>query len=420
MRRTVDTWEPRDQRKLSFTRTFTGHRPLTRYHGGPPRISSAATMLSLALVLGGCTDTRISVQDLQERQEQIASAESVPVKPQDLGLVELRPYAITPGDILNVSLNGLPASTAPGGTTMNAAAMRIRVHDDGMISLPMVGDVKVGNLSLAAAERAVTDAYVPSFVKTLSVFIELSGSDEPTTVLVRGAAGTPGLVTLKNNQRNIMYALSAAGAFGPGASGRIRLRPIRPDQDEVVYNLADANDVRRALLHPPLQSGDMLTVEAEPISAVYVIGLVNAQGPIPVPVGSQLSIMRAIAHAGGLRDLLSPKEATLWRTLPNGENVRVKLSIADILAGKAPDLALQSGDILDVPHTIETRAIEWAMNNIKLGPFGVGAFYDPITVATFQDSNDSDKVGWGRTIGNAVIYNAVGGALNPAVQKTAP
>lgn len=350
--------------------------------------------------------------------------EPVHVEPQQLGLAELRPYEVGPGDVLNISLTGLPLATAApaaagtaGGPT--AGGLHVRVHDDGTIALPMVGDVKIAGLNLAGVERAITAAYVPDYVKTLSVYVELVGSDEPTTVVVRGAAGTPGLVSLKGNQRNLMYALSFAGGFGPGASGRVHVRPIRPDQEEAVYNLGDTNDVRRALVRAPLQSGDIIYVEPESVSAVYVVGLVNVQGAIPIPPGAKLSVVRAIAHAGGLRDFLDPKEGTLLRTLPSGEDVRVKLNVADMIAGVQPDLELQVGDVLTIPHTLDTRVREWAMNNIKIGPFGVGAFWDPITVATFRNNNQNNKVGWGQIVGNAVISNAVGGVLNPAAPKAA-
>ena len=36
------------------------------------------------------------------------------------------------------------------------------------------------------------------------------------------------------------------------------------------------------------------------------------------------------------------------------------------------------GDILDVPHTAKTRLRAWAAANIRIGPFGVTAMYDPV------------------------------------------
>lgn len=379
---------------------------------GRRRLAIVLPSISVALVtLTGCTDTRISVQELAQREQAIVNATPVEVQPQNLGLTELRPYQVGPGDVLNVAINGLPVEGAAPAAA--PGPLHVRVHPDGKIALPLVGEVHVAGLTLAGVEEAITAAYVPNYVKTVAIFVEVATADEPTTVIVRGAAGIPGLVTLKNNQRNIIYAVSLAGGFGPTASGGVRVQPIRPDQPAAVYNLTDVNDVRRALLAAPLQSGDMIVVEAEQISAVYVTGLVNIQGAIPVPPGSKLSLVRAIAHAGGLRDFLEPREATLWRRLPDGSDVRVKLNIADMIALKQPDIDLLPGDVIDVPHTLETRAREWAMTNLKFGPFGVGVSYDPVQYALFQSaaSNNNNTAGLGQVLRDSIIYNATSAAF---------
>ena len=379
---------------------------------GRRRLAIVLPSISVALVtLTGCTDTRISVQELAQREQAIVNATPVEVQPQNLGLTELRPYQVGPGDVLNVAINGLPVEGAAPAAA--PGPLHVRVHPDGKIALPLVGEVHVAGLTLAGVEEAITAAYVPNYVKTVAIFVEVATADEPTTVIVRGAAGIPGLVTLKNNQRNIIYAVSLAGGFGPTASGGVRVQPIRPDQPAAVYNLTDVNDVRRALLAAPLQSGDMIVVEAEQISAVYVTGLVNIQGAIPVPPGSKLSLVRAIAHAGGLQDFLEQREATLWRRLPDGSDVRVKLNIADMIALKQPDIDLLPGDVIDVPHTLETRAREWAMTNLKFGPFGVGVSYDPVQYALFQSaaSNNNNTAGLGQVLRDSIIYNATSAAF---------
>ena len=55
-----------------------------------------------------------------------------------------------------------------------------------------------------------------------------------------------------------------------------------------------------------------------------------------------------------------------------------EVELDKILVGEAPDIAMRCGDILDVPHTAETRFRQWFAENIRLGPFGVTAVYDPM------------------------------------------
>ncbi len=404
------------EKKLPCTLTFPSVSSMTR-----PAARHALVVVYVACALTGCSDARISVSEFRQREQAIREAEPVVVEPRQLGLTELQPYTIAPGDVLNVALTGLPGPVAPtiivptaGGSAGGAPTLRARVRPDGTVALPLVGNVQIAGLTLPAAEEKITAVYVPDYVKTLSVYVEVAGTDEPTTVLVCGAAGFPGLVSLKSNQRNLIYALSLSGAFGPGASGRVKVKPIRADQQEEIYDFADVNDVRRALQRPSLQSGDMLLVESGTYSAVYVIGLVNRAGALPVPVGSTLSVVQALAGAGGLRDFLAPKEGTLYRQMPDGSEVRVKLNIQGILEHKQPDLALQPGDVLEVPHTLDTRVREWAMHNLKIGPFGVGAFYDPVAIYTFRNNTNNNQIGFGQTLRDSIIYNATAGILNPA------
>jgi polysaccharide export outer membrane protein len=322
------------------------------------------------LLATGCADTRISFEELRMMEHKLASVAPVEIDPAELALTDVLPYTIKTGDILSLNMIGL---MEPYSQT----AIQARVHDDGRIRLPLVGEVEVAGLRLEGVEQAVYEAHVPKYVKALTVYAELV-VPEPTTVFVVGAAGQPGLVALQGNQRNILYALALSAGFSPTASGKVHVRPIRPERGELTYDLANVNDLRRALVAPPLESGDMVIVEPAELSAVYVTGLVNVPGPIPMPQNGKLSLVRTIAAAGGLRDFLDPQEATLWRTLSNGEQVRVKIELAGVLTGELPDVNLFPGDVLQVPHTASTRFREWALANIRIGPFGVTAVYDPV------------------------------------------
>jgi protein involved in polysaccharide export with SLBB domain len=345
----------------------------------------------------GCAkkETRISLDELNTLEAEAVQVEPVELQTEDLALTELHPYTVGVNDILNVTLTGPLTTSAEQYTQF---ALTLRVHDDGTIMLPMGGRIKVAGLDLRGVEKALYDAHVPKYVKDMSVFVQLGGPEQ-TTVLVVGAAGESGLVQLPRNERNVLYALARAAGFSPAGSGRVHIRPARPDRPQLTYDLTDINDLRRALIAPPLESGDMVVVESAETSAVYVTGLVNVPGPIPVPPKAKLSLVRAVAAAGGLRDFLDPQEATLWRTLDDGEQVRVKLALADVMTGKVPDVDLLPGDVLDVPHTAATRFREWFAANIRIGPFGVTAMYDPVAdyrARLLRDRNDDNY--YGRTL----------------------
>jgi polysaccharide export outer membrane protein len=335
-----------------------------------------------ACLLGttACADKRISVTRLQELERAASETAPVPVATEQLELTDVQPYQVKLGDVLSIHMFGLlQEHYAP-------VVIDTRVHDDGRIMLPVVGGVDVRGLTLNQVEQAILAAHVPRVVKDMSAFVQLADA-ESTTVFVFGAVANPGLVRLRQNERNVVYALASAGGFGATStaggfsaptSGSVHLKPIRPEREVVTYNLNDMNDVRRALQAPPLESGDVLFVEASENSAVYVAGLVNRPGPVLIPPQSTLSVLRAVMAAGGLRDYLDVKEATLIRAVPSGEQVHVKLALADMLAGRTPDLALRPGDILHIPYTVDSFVQEWAFRNLIPGPFNVGLHYDPL------------------------------------------
>lgn len=336
----------------------------------------------------GCGDSRISVDEMMQREAELApsmaEAEIAELKPAEFALTELQPYHVGPGDVLVATFTGLEGP-------YSQTTLQLRVHEDGTVMLPLVGRLEVSGLDLKGVEEKLYEAHVPNYVKSMSVYVDIGGP-ETTTVMVVGAASQTGLVRLKRNERNVIYALSRAVAFSDMGSGRVVVKPADPSRPELSYDLTDVNDLRRALVGPRLNSGDMIVVEPAAPSVIYVTGLVNAPGPISVPKDGKLMLSRVVAAAGGLRDFLEPEEATIWRQMPDGDQVRAKVPLLDVMSGKVADIALKPGDLLDVPHTPKTRALEWVAANVRLGPFGVTAMYDPVADRRARILQEDDGV----------------------------
>jgi polysaccharide export outer membrane protein len=330
-------------------------------------------LLAATCALAGCQteDTRLSWQEVQHLEYELNGAsEPNAVQVADLAPIETRPLAMQPGDIIQFTL--LERNGEHGQSTVRA-----RVHSDGTITLPLPGKIHVADLDLEGVEQAVVEAHVPKYLKRLAVFAELLDS-EPTTVIVAGPGGQHGVVELPRNERNVLYALAKAGGIDALSGTRVTVHSNDPERPESDYDLTCVEDIRRALAAAPLQSGDVLSVSAAESSVIYAVGLFNNPGPIPVPRGSELSLMQTVASAGGIVDFLDPPEATLWRRLADGRTVRARIELREILVGRAPDIALRPGDILDIPHSAETRFRQWFSENITIGPFGLTAVWDPM------------------------------------------
>lgn len=363
--------------------------------GRPPWHCLVPCVLACA---AGCHDSRLNYDEFMARRSTAAAAASQPVKVEpvtQLNIPDYRRYKIQNGDVLQLTLTGVAERYQP-------TVIRARVSDQGDVALPLVGNVRVGGLEFASAEAAILSAHKQLITEPFSVFVELVGP-ENTTVVVSGAATYPGLISLPQNERSVLAALSRAGAFGVTSSGIIQYKPINPKRQPATFDLTDINDVRKILLMPPVESGDTLVVEAADSSVVFVTGLLNGPGgSIPVPRNGSMSLIKAVSAAGGTRELIDVKEATLFRRLADGEQVRVKVPLGDIWEGKAPDLALVAGDVLQIPHTLDTRFQDWVNNNV-LRSFTIGVHYDPLQqyntnrLIRTQDGNNN--------IGNSLLLN---------------
>lgn len=319
--------------------------------------------MMLGLTLAACQpDPRISVQKFLELQQRAALAteqtEATAPEPPDPAIIErvLGPYRVGAGDTLTVSLAGTDLPFA--------SPVVCRIDRAGEIHLPLVGGVNVLDQTLEDVERSIMQAYVPRILKDVAVHVELTDF-ESTKVMVVGAVQVPGFVRLRHIERNVLVGVIMAGGVTADATGRATLRRLKDPGREITFDLTEPEDARAALELPPLDNGDIIMVEAAP-RAVFVGGLVNMPGPIVLEPGTELNLLQAIAAAGGLRTDLTPREGTLIHRMPDGTDAQVKINLDKLAASREPNLQLAAGDILWVPHTLETRIQEFINHNIFL------------------------------------------------------
>ncbi|MGH7199426.1 MAG: polysaccharide biosynthesis/export family protein, partial [Planctomycetaceae bacterium] len=110
-----------------------------------------------------------------------------------------------PGDVLDVTVTGLfeGAEFRP---------LRVQVFPGGTVSLPEVGRVEIGGLTLAEAAAKIQAAYRDGFLNeaTVSVFLVQSSV---VNVLVLGEVQQPGVYPLPKYQHDIGHAIAMAGGF---------------------------------------------------------------------------------------------------------------------------------------------------------------------------------------------------------------
>lgn len=314
------------------------------------------------LVVGCAGDHRISLQQFLQAQEAMRvspSPDALPDEPIALELdTHLGPYQVGPSDVLLVTFTRADqVGLFP--------PVQVRVDRNGEVDLPIVGAVRINGLELEDVEDRIRAAYIPAVVTEGVVHVQLVTPDS-TNVLVIGAVAAPGLVQLRRTERNMLFALVAAGGVSSLASGTATVRRIRQPGTLETFNLTDPAQLKASLSIPPLQNGDIVNVEAAEQNSVYVGGLVTRAGPQPYPPGTGPTLLQAIAAAGGLRTDVSPREGTLIRRMPDGRDAFVKLDLNRLAMGQDPNIELQGGDILWVPETASTRIQDFINRNLYL------------------------------------------------------
>lgn len=336
--------------------------PLRRAGQWPMLVSAAGALLLSQALIGCGADHRISLeqflvmqQDAREAAVESPSAAELD-KVRELLDRQLGPYKVGPGDELAVTLTG--AAAAPLFPVTIA-----RVNRQGLIDLPLVGAIDVNGMELEDIDHTIRDAYVPAVLKDVAAHVTLYNT-EATKVLVVGAVTAPGLVPLRRTERNLLFAIVAAGGASDLATGEVTLQRLRQPGETLSLDLTNPMELRAALALEPLADGDILTVHAAAPNTIFVGGLVNAPRPQAYPPGVQISILQALAASGGVRTDVHPREGTLIRRMPNGQDVHVKLDLKRIGNGSDPNILLAAGDILWVPETLETRIQDWINRNI--------------------------------------------------------
>ncbi|NOX58562.1 MAG: hypothetical protein GXP29_06850 [Planctomycetes bacterium] len=319
-----------------------------------------ALSVVLAASLFGCNrnDRRIDLDEfMQMREEFVQSEQEQRPKARPATLSSgLDRETVGPGDVIELSFPG-------AGLDPIFAAMMVRVDRRGNIDLPLVGDVHVGGMELEDVEDAVAAAYVPEVVKDASVHAILKKA-APTSVLVHGAVTKPGLTKLRRTERNLLHAIHRAGGLSEISAATVTLSRLGSPGEDVTVNLSTPEGLSQALALAPLEDGDIVTVQSAKVNAIFIGGLVNAPRTQIYPPGVKINSLQALAAAGGLRTDVFPKEATLVRRMPNGEDVHVRINLARLANGDDPNLMLAAGDILWVPETAATRVQDWINKNI--------------------------------------------------------
>lgn len=237
------------------------------------------------------------------------------------------------GDLVDVSVYDVPELNT-----------KIRVNDAGNLDLPLINTVHVEGLTINDAERAIERRLQEGgFVRNphVQIFVDEYTSDGASLL---GEVTRPGVYPVLGEQ-NLFNMISAAGGLSDRAGKSVTIthrdHPDKPETVVISHNLEDHPDS-----NVPVYPGDTIMVRRADV--IYVVGEVNRPSGFLMDNNNHLTVLQAIALAGGTSGGAKLNGARILRKGPDGV-AEIPVPLKKLLEAKASDIPLQAEDILFVP-----------------------------------------------------------------------
>lgn len=316
--------------------------------------------LTAAMLLFGCTACS-SVASVNERALLLGPdtpSARPPIDPTSMIRPTRTEYRIGAQDVLEVEVYELEEPN-------KGKQLKVRVTQDGTILMPLIGSITAAGLTAGEVQGEIAKRLAADFLVNPSVTVVVA-EHQARRITVLGAVQHPGAFHLKDNATTLVDALALAGgpndkagstvyvvrehgllegaAIANASSGRLETAAERPRLVKVdLVDLVERGDLSVNCL---LEDGDV--VHVPPAAQFFVMGQVANGGAFPLR--GEITLLRAIALAGGLKEEATPAATILIRTTPQGR-ITIPIDLNDVEAGSEKDLLMQPDDVLVVSES---------------------------------------------------------------------
>lgn len=225
-----------------------------------------------------------------------------------------------------------------------------RVEPDGSIRLPLLGDVQVAGRTQAEAASLIKTELERSYLQRATVTLEVR-EFRSRQVSMLGAVRNPGSLYMSGDW-TLFQAITAAGGLTEthGSSIHVLRRSANGLSDQLEIPVDDLLVRGDAAVNIPLQPDDVVNVAMAQDVTVYFLGEVAQAGAVTLSTRSPITLLTAIARAGGLTDRAAHR-IVVKRKLGDGSTVEFEAHYDRLLSGEEQDLELQEGDLIVVKES---------------------------------------------------------------------
>ncbi len=275
-------------------------------------------------------------QEIQARQQQEKKAKestaSVPAPTAEAD--EPGDYLLGAGDLITVTVFETP--------DLNSEA---RVSSRGFVSLPLINNVQVANLTAAEAEQKIEDLYKRSYLHDphVTVYIKEHMSKQITLV---GALQKPGTYDYVAKRR-LLDVIAIANGLTDKAGAMAYVNRQDESAGKYVNYLVDLNALIKQgnmTQNMVIRGGDVIFVPEA--GQVFVDGAVRKPGTYPIS-HNKMTVAEGIALAGGLASYANDDSIKLIRYMGEGKQREIiSISYSDLQGGLGDKLLLEDQDII--------------------------------------------------------------------------
>ena len=357
-----------------------------------------SVLLLLPVFSSGCANRIIKARRMPDRYQAAKVTNAQVADLSRLSMSTTSSSLIEPEDVIDVTISsGLEEAGRINPTP-------IRVDDNGIATIALVGQVSLAGLEpFQAEQRIATTAIDRGLFKAPQVTVTMR-KKAVNRITVVGAVKEQGTVDLPKGQSTLLAALMAAGSLDEKAGTEIEIRrhehtsatqlsESRSPVDTFDTNSGDiqlTSAVEQAGLirprqlprsqqsskRPPaqtrtmkidlatidgtsdtdisLQDGDVVRVETRDPTPISVIGLVKKPGQYEMPVGKPVHVLDAIALAGERSNPWADKIYITRHVTNENEPVVIETSVANAQHSNESNIRLSPGDVVSVEQTPQT------------------------------------------------------------------
>jgi polysaccharide export outer membrane protein len=254
-------------------------------------------------------------------------------------------YHIGPEDLLQITLFNI----SDVDTKLTPRVSTVRVSQQGLISLPLFGDIQVAGLTTSDLERELRRVY-DKYIHNPQVGVMVAEYRQRVAVI--GAVQRTGTIDL-TGPKTVIDILSLAGGVTDRAGTQVHIYRQGPDGREshvidllvLASNASLINAENAGLITMPVQGGDVINVP--PAGTFFVDGAVR--GPGSYPLGRRYSLTQALITAGGVNRDFHSSDITIYRKKGTSEVVPIEVNLNEIVAGTVADPQIEADDVILVP-----------------------------------------------------------------------